>query len=730
MRNIQFVFSKKLLFVVFAVLCGCATAISVAAQTTAFTYQGKLNDAGVAQPTNGTYDFLFRLYDAGGAQLPNAQRSVTNVAVVNGIFTVQLDFGSLLISPATNLYLDIAVRPSPPPNTPASLYQTLSPRQPITSAPFAGQALNSTLFGGFPVSQFVQTTDARLSDDRNPLPGSANYIQNQTGAAQASTNFNIGGTGSANVLNAATQFNLGGNRIIGIPGAENLFVGIGAGMNSLGAWNTFIGTNAGKNSAATVANTFVGRNAGFSNTIGNLNTFVGSSAGYSNTTGVDNSFFGVIAGYSNTTGSDNSFFGKESGYFNSTGSDNTFVGTFSGYNNTFGNKNSFFGKDAGFNNTTGTSNTFFGWSAGAANTLGNGNVFIGANAGFSNTSAGGNAFVGANAGMTNTAGFSNSFFGGDAGRNNMSGSKNAFFGTSAGFNNTTGINNVFFGNQAGFSNTTANSNTFVGSDAGKSNSTGATNTFIGTFAGQDNTMGDSNVFVGTLAGSANTTGNGNVFVGKFAGNNNGDGDNNTLVGFGANTYTSGLTNAAAIGAGAIVRSSDTIVLGRERTNGFINDVVVIHGSSFRTNGADHLCINDFDELLRCNGLGLTFNESNAARTNVAPFASGLDLVKQLRPISFDLPGVETRSVGFAADEVAKINPLLVNYNQKGEAEGVKYERLSTVFVNAFKDQQEQIATQQKRIEQQQQQIEAQQKQIDELKMIVCSIKPDAIVCQK
>ena len=43
-------------------------AVSMNAQTTQFTYQGKLSDA--SSPANGSYDFQFKLFDAlsGGAQ--------------------------------------------------------------------------------------------------------------------------------------------------------------------------------------------------------------------------------------------------------------------------------------------------------------------------------------------------------------------------------------------------------------------------------------------------------------------------------------------------------------------------------------------------------------------------------------------------------------------------------------------------------------------------------------
>ena len=67
----------------------------VAAQTTAFSYQGKLSNNG--SPVSANYDFEFRLYDllSGGAQ-QGATQTLTNVAVTNGVFAVQLDFGPLL----------------------------------------------------------------------------------------------------------------------------------------------------------------------------------------------------------------------------------------------------------------------------------------------------------------------------------------------------------------------------------------------------------------------------------------------------------------------------------------------------------------------------------------------------------------------------------------------------------------------------------------------------------
>jgi hypothetical protein len=93
------------------------------------------------------------------------------------------------------------------------------------------------------------------------------------------------------------------------------------------------------------------------------------------------------------------------------------------------------------------------------------------------------------------------------------------------------------------------------------------------------------------------------------------------------------------------------------------------------------------------------------KTAVQPFAAGLELVGRLRPISFTWKEGGTRDLGLAAEDVAQVEPLLVTYDDKGQVDGVKYDRLGSVFINAFKEQQEQIREQQKLIERQGKQLE-------------------------
>ena len=125
--------SAIILSTLLCLLCGASAALG---QTTGFTYQGRLADGGT--PAGGVYDMKFRLTDAGG----NSQGSPDTVTldnpgvqVTNGVFTVQLDFGAGAFDGGAR-YLEISVRahsadPASPP------YTALSPRQQITSTPYA-----------------------------------------------------------------------------------------------------------------------------------------------------------------------------------------------------------------------------------------------------------------------------------------------------------------------------------------------------------------------------------------------------------------------------------------------------------------------------------------------------------------------------------------------------------------------------------------------------------------
>src|SRR5437899_7614833 len=127
-RNSHLRHRQRIVLRLFALLL-LLNAGRVVAQTTAFTYQGRLTDGGT--PANGNYDVQFALWDSAssGSQIGSTQ-TVNIVPVSSGIFTVTLDFGANAF-PGANRFLEISARP-----TGASSFILLSPRQPITSTPY------------------------------------------------------------------------------------------------------------------------------------------------------------------------------------------------------------------------------------------------------------------------------------------------------------------------------------------------------------------------------------------------------------------------------------------------------------------------------------------------------------------------------------------------------------------------------------------------------------------
>ena len=156
------------------------------AQGTAFTYQGRLNDG--TQPAIGLYDLTFTLFDTNSSGSPVAGPITNSTTVVsNGLFNLTLDFGNHF--DGTTRWLEIGVRTNG-----AAGFITLSPRQPLTPAPYAifantasnlsGTLPTAQLSGTFPASQLSGTVNAGTL---NGQPASYYLnLANQTGSLSPS----------------------------------------------------------------------------------------------------------------------------------------------------------------------------------------------------------------------------------------------------------------------------------------------------------------------------------------------------------------------------------------------------------------------------------------------------------------------------------------------------------------------------------------------------------------
>ncbi|GMR11464.1 MAG: hypothetical protein BMS9Abin28_2296 [Anaerolineae bacterium] len=154
---------------------------------TAFTYQGYIEDLG--SPANGSYNLRFSLWDAptAGAQAGSTQTK-SGVSVVDGVFSVTLDFGAVF--DGTALWLAIEVQGPGDPG-----YTMLSPRQALTPVPYASYANTApwsglagapwAYFSGSGTSgQIYHSGDVALGSLTDP-GGNGLNVQNYTGGRAA-----------------------------------------------------------------------------------------------------------------------------------------------------------------------------------------------------------------------------------------------------------------------------------------------------------------------------------------------------------------------------------------------------------------------------------------------------------------------------------------------------------------------------------------------------------------
>jgi hypothetical protein len=170
-----------------AVILLSARALVAQPVGTAFTYQGRLTDAG--NPATGAYDLQLALFDAasGGAQV-GSTLTRDDVVVANGLFTIPLDFGAVFTG--DKRWLEIRVRPG----ASTGAYTTLAGRQELTPSP------NAAFASAVPWSG-VANKPAGFADD----------IDNDSGGDITSVAAGFGLTGGGTTGNVTLNANVAGN---------------------------------------------------------------------------------------------------------------------------------------------------------------------------------------------------------------------------------------------------------------------------------------------------------------------------------------------------------------------------------------------------------------------------------------------------------------------------------------------------------------------------------------
>ena len=272
------------------------------AQSTSFTYQGRLTDAG--QAAQGSYELRLSLFSADSGGSPVAG-PLTNGAVVvsNGLFTTTLDFGADVFD-GTNLWLEIAVRTNGSPSD----FTALDPRQAVTRAPYtlfarrANSMVNPSFLGttnDSPLQLLVNNAPALRLEPNDFTP---NIVAGFAGNVVLNNAYGvtISGGGYLDQTNRAS----GSFAAIG-GGADNLAgsiatVGGGANNQATGSGSTISGGTANR---ATGLGCAIGGGAG--NTASDENSTV--AGGVNNVASGYNST--IVGGINNTASNAWSFIG-------------------------------------------------------------------------------------------------------------------------------------------------------------------------------------------------------------------------------------------------------------------------------------------------------------------------------------------------------------------------------------------------------------------------------------
>jgi len=216
-------------------LAGCLLLADVAAaQSTAFTYQGRLDDTGA--PANGSYDISFAAYDAavGGNLIVDI---VTNsaVAVSNGLFTTSVDLGDIFTG--GDVWLEIAVSTNS-----ADTFSIIVPREPFTPTPYALYAKTAGTAAGASPGTLVTSLNT-LKDDIT-LAAGANVVITPSGNTLTISSAGAGGNGIWSV-NGNKAYYTAGSVGVGTSDPKGALQVAGGGLAVTGSSSPYTGAGAG-----------------------------------------------------------------------------------------------------------------------------------------------------------------------------------------------------------------------------------------------------------------------------------------------------------------------------------------------------------------------------------------------------------------------------------------------------------------------------------------------------
>jgi hypothetical protein len=746
----------------------------VAAQGTAFTYQGRLNDG--ANPANGIYDLTFALYTSGSLGAPIAGPVTNSATVTNGLFTVSVDFGTGVFT-GSSVWLEVAARTNG-----SGGFSTLTPRQALTPSPYAIYAedvpaagISGTLTDGQLPGNLARLNVPNTASQATGVPvitsgfitsanvtyGGSGYITPPTVTVNApvgsgaiiTAGLSGGSVVVLSVLNAGSGYTSGATLTIAPPpsngyqvfSSTNYFVNANFLTN---ANNVFAGALNGNATTATSANSFSGALSG--DVTGTQGATVVASVGGQTAASVA---AGVIAANGATSANTANKIVARDGSGNFSAGTVTLNGAlnlpattaasgiiyFGGNRllHSYGSQNFFAGQNAGNFTLTGFGDTGTGYGALANNTSGSFNTANGYQALSANTNGGLNTAVGYQALSANASGNDNTANGTFALAANVTGNNNTANGYTALSANLVGSGNTANGHAALNANINGNMNTACGLSALQNNKLSSYNTAVGAGALQNTTNGSDNTAIGYQALYNNNVGGNNTAIGEgslfwmvsgFGNTANGyqalygltNGGNNTANGYQAlYSNVSGQYNTAlGYQAGLNLTTGNyNIDIGNPGNAG--ESSIIRIGSAFQTNAfiAGIIGVPVTGAAVQVNSSGQlgVLPSSKRFKEDIRPMNEASEVLFDLQPVTFRYhPGIDptgTPQFGLIAEEVAKVDPNLVLRDAQDQIFTVRYEAINAMLLNEFLKQHHKVLEQTAEIDQLKQRLELLEKAV-------------------
>lgn len=94
---------------------------------------------------------------------------------------------------------------------------------------------------------------------------------------------------------------------------------------------------------------------------------------------------------------------------------------------------------------------------------------------------------------------------------------------------------------------------------------------------------------------------------------------------------------------------------------------------------------DNDLCIRTSGILSDCSSSERYKENITELESGLEMVREMRPVRYNWIESGNEDIGMIAEEMKDIAPEIVHYTDEGEISGFQYSRLGAILAGAIQE---------------------------------------------